>query len=286
MNKQLSKRAVQARKWRDNARETRRLNKVIAKYVQHKHKDIYVECQELFQAIKEKYPNLGPKCDLTKTRMFRRLTDTDNSSDCEESPAGQKSVPATSNGVFTLTTTSDPVTNTAADDFTAADTQSVPPAGSSQAFTDTTISDPVINTTPDDFTVADNQTVPPTGSSHAFTTTTTSDPVINTATDDFTVAETESVPPDHLIPVQHMHIQYNSLGELVEEITNEGEYVNANSLRMDLLNDIVNDLEHDESINEILNDVPMQQEEDDEGIGLVLENEVEDLLDFNVEFDF
>ena len=272
MNKSQTKRAVQARRWRDTARETRRMNKVIAEYVRYKYEDIYGECQELFQAIKKKYPNLGPKCDLTKTSMFRRLTqkDSDSSSNDEESP------PATDN--FTVTAINNPVP-----------TNSEPvPAASSDVFTVTTMSDPVpvTDTTTADFT-STSEPVPPTTSSDVFTDTTMSDPVpvTDTATDDFT-AVSEPVPPAAVIPVQHLHIHHNSLGEIVEELVNEGEYVNMNALHEELLADIVNDLERDENINEILNVYVPREQEEDEGIGLAIENEVEEHLNYDLEFDF
>ena len=236
MNKSQTRRAVQARRWRDSAREKRRMNNVIAEYVRYKHKNIYNDCYELYQALKKRYPNLGPKCDLTKTGMFKRLIrkDSDTSSDEESSTVDNSAAPSTS------TETVPP----AVDNSTApsASTESVPPT-------------------------VDNSTAP------AISNELVPDPV--------------QAP---LIPVQHLHVNYNSVGEITENLIQEGEYVNMNALNNEILNDLINDLERDENIQGLLNDInvqPMEQEEDvDEGIGLNLQNEVEELLGFDFEYDF
>ena len=284
MNKSQSKRAVQARRWRDTAREKRRINNVIAEYVQHKYKDVYNECYELYEALKKKYPNLGPKCDLTKTAMFKRLiekdSDSSSSSDEEFSVAGDN---------FT-TTTNDPVPAVdTCDNFTTTTSDPVPAVDTCDNFT-TTTSEPVPAVdTCDNFTTTTSEPVPAVDTSDNFTTTTGEPvPAVDTS-DNFTTTTSDPVPAAS-IPVHHLHINYNSLGEIVEELIDEGEYVNMNALHNELLDDIINDLERDESIQEILNDYnvqPMEQEEDDdEGIGLNLENEIEELLDFDFEFDF
>ena len=86
MDKSQSKRAIQARKWRDSAREKRRFNNIVFKYVRYKHVEIYNECLSLHESLKKKYPDLGPKKDLTKTPMFRRVIESyssDNEDDNE-----------------------------------------------------------------------------------------------------------------------------------------------------------------------------------------------------------
>ena len=268
MVRSQTKRAVQARKCRDTAREKRRINNVLAEYVRHKHANIYNECYELYKALKKKYPNLGPKCDLTKTTMFKRLIekdlDTSSSSDEECSVAGNN---------FTAT----------------ASNHSVPAVDSSDIFT-ATISNPAADSNAN-LTATTSEPIPvPADDSNANLTATTSEPIPVPAVDSNDIlSETINEPvPAASIPVQHLHINYNSLGEIVENLIDEGEYVNMNALNNELLQDIINDLEHDESIHEILNDVhPMEQQEDvDEGIVLNLQNEVEELLGFDLEYDF
>ena len=68
MPKSLTKRAVQARKWRVDAREKRRLNTVVTEYVRLKHKDIYNECKQFYDSVVEDY---SQNQNLTKTQEFR-----------------------------------------------------------------------------------------------------------------------------------------------------------------------------------------------------------------------
>ena len=261
MVKSQSKRAVQARKYRDSAREKRRLNKVVAEYVHYKYVNIYNECHALYRSLKEKYPNLGQKCDLTKTPMFRRLTqkDSDNSSSDDEQHSTTDDIFSTSTTTTTCETVSD-----------------------SEIFTTTTTNE--TGPTVENFVSSTSEPVP--GAENLADTTTNQS--VSTVGDDFTASTSEPLQPA-TIPVQHLHIHHNSVGELYEELVNEGEYVNINALNNNLLQDIVNELEHDENINELLNNVQQvmeQEDEIDEGIGLNLENEIEELLDFNAEFDF
>ena len=68
MPKSLSKRAIQARKWRIDAREKRRLNTVVTEYVRLKHKDIYNQCKQFYDSVVEDY---SQNQNLTKTQEFR-----------------------------------------------------------------------------------------------------------------------------------------------------------------------------------------------------------------------
>ena len=271
MVKSQSKRAVQARKYRDSAREKRRMNKVVAEYVQYKYVDIYNECSALYHSLKKKYPNLGQKCDLTKTPMFRRLTQND--SDTSSSNHEQHS---TTEDSFSTSTTNEHDSTT--DNFSTSTCETV---SVSEIFTTTTTNEP--GPSVENFVSSISEPVP---GAENLADTTTNEPV-STVGDDFMASTSEPLQPP-VIPVQHLHINYNSVGELYEELVNEGEYVNINALNNNLLQDIVNELEHDEDINELLNNVQqvMEQEEIDEGIDLNVENEIEELLDFNVEYDF
>ena len=84
MNNSQSKKAIQARKWRAKARDKRQLNYVVSSYTYYKYRSIYNEAYELFLNLKDKYPLLGPKCNLTKTPLFRRFVAIVDSSDSEE----------------------------------------------------------------------------------------------------------------------------------------------------------------------------------------------------------
>ena len=70
MPKSQSKRAIEGRKWRASARERRRLNTVVTEYVRLKHATIYEECSNLYISILKNY---SEKQNLTKTREFREL---------------------------------------------------------------------------------------------------------------------------------------------------------------------------------------------------------------------
>ena len=68
MLKQLSKRALEGRRWRVNARQKRKFNTIVSKYVEENHKDIYERCKVFFDNVVDKYPACQ---NLTKTEEFR-----------------------------------------------------------------------------------------------------------------------------------------------------------------------------------------------------------------------
>ena len=70
MPKSQSKRAIEGRKWRVEARQKRKLNTVVTEYVKLKHKLIYEKCSNFYDSIIEKYPQ---NQNLTKTFEFRLL---------------------------------------------------------------------------------------------------------------------------------------------------------------------------------------------------------------------
>ena len=190
MAKNISKKAIKARKWRCKARDKRQFNNIVSCYVEHKYKAIYKECSNIYQSIKDKYPDIGPKCNLAKTTMFRRIILQIDSSDDETETSASPAETATS---------------------------------ASQAETATSAS----------------QAETATSASPAETATSASP------------AETETsaspVQPQ-LIPVRHLHVGYNASGELVDQLTDEGEYININSINNDVFMDIVNELEQDDDI--------------------------------------
>ena len=290
MEKSQTKRAVQARKWRNSARDQRRLNKVINSYVFHKYRNIYDECHDLFIALKEKYPALGPKCDLTKTRMFRRIIEDSDSSNSEENTTKTvTSAPSTAGHFATETVTAAPST---AGHF-ATETVTAAPSTAGHFATETVTAAP---STAGHF-ATETVTAAPSTAGHFATETVTATPSTagHFATETVTEAPltaahfaTEPVQSE-TIPVQHLHVGFNSYGKIVEQLTDEGEYVSMNSVNDEAFNDIIRELERDESIQQLLNDIeiqPIEEEIDaDEGIGLNAENE-DDELDFNIEFDF
>ena len=65
-----SKRAIEGRRWRIHAREKRRLNTVIAKYIEEKHNDLHTKCVNFYDSVVGKYSQVQ---DLSKTYEFRNL---------------------------------------------------------------------------------------------------------------------------------------------------------------------------------------------------------------------
>ena len=59
-----SKRAIEGRRWRIHAREKRRLNTVIAKYIEEKHNDLHTKCVNFYDSVVGKYSQVQ---DLSKT---------------------------------------------------------------------------------------------------------------------------------------------------------------------------------------------------------------------------
>ena len=70
MPKNLSKRAIEGRKWRIAARGKRRLNAIVSEYIRLKQRETYDMCLEFYCNVKEKY---SEKQNLTKTVEFRHL---------------------------------------------------------------------------------------------------------------------------------------------------------------------------------------------------------------------
>ena len=257
MPKKLSEKAIQARKYRCRARDKRQLDNVIACYVEHKYKEIYNECNGIYQVIKEKYPDIGLKCDLTKTAMFRRIISQFDSSDDESTTSTTTTVSSAT--LSTTTTAASPATLTPASPVTSATAASPATPTPASPVTSATAASPAT----------------PTPASPA-----TSDETVNTP------PETSPVQQQR-IPVRHLYVGYNALGELVDQVTDEGEYVDMSNVDNDVFMDVIAELEEDNEIRDLLNNVEVQQLEEpldkDEGIELGIAGEDDD---FNDLFDF
>ena len=249
MPKSQTKKAVQARNWREKARNKRQLNNVLASYVQFKYKSIYNECNELYLALKKKYPLLGPKCNLTKTPMFRRLVATIDSSDSEESSTEARNTSTPSSA-----------------DSNATETISINPASIDNNATETNPASIDNNATKTSPTLSEYNAIP----DHS----------------EMITVNPTGVQPE-TIPVVHLHVGYNAYGELVDQLTNEGEYVNMHNVNDEDFNDVVRELERDDEIQRLLNEIEVQPLEEpvdiDEGIELCIQNEDDD---FDSLFDF
>ena len=87
MSGRLSKRANEGRRWRVNARQKRRLNTIIAKYIEEKHKDIHSKCVMFYHSVVGKYSAVQ---NLTKTFEFRAMIETETSnSEQQERPQAE-----------------------------------------------------------------------------------------------------------------------------------------------------------------------------------------------------
>ena len=282
MKNSQSKRAIQARKWRDSARAKRRFNNIISEYVRYKHVEIYNECLSLYESLKKKYPDLAPKKDLTKTSMFRRIiesysSDTEDDNECTTSEA-VSAVPAvdectTSEVVFTVPAVDECTTSEAVFTVPAVDectTSEAVPAVDECTTSEAVPAVPAV----DECTTSEAVSAVP-----AVDECTISEAVFTVpATDECTTSDAQHTPA--LIPVQHLYVNYNSLGEIVEELVDEGEYVNMRALQNELIDDIINDLEQDQNVQELLNDYHPPSMEEDEGIELNVESEIDELFDF------
>ena len=265
MSNTITKKAIQARKWRCKARDKRQLNNIIASYVEHKHKSIYNECYTIYQSIKDKYPNIGPKCNLAKTAMFRHMIQQFDSSDDE---ATTPASPATSTET---TTPASPATSTetATPASPATSTETATPASPATSTETATPASPATST----------ETATPASPATSTETTTTppSQPSFNET------SASASPVQQQIIPVRHLHIGYNALGEIVDQITDEGEYVNMDNVNNDVFMDIINELEQDNDVQRLLNNVEVQHLEDpldmDEGIELGIAGEDDDFSD-------
>ena len=265
MAKNISKKAIKAKKWRCKARDKRQFNNIVSCYVEHKYKAIYKECSNIYQSIKDKYPDIGPKCNLAKTTMFRRIILQIDSSDDETSTSASPAETSTSASPAETETSASPAeTETSASPAETA-------TSASPAETETSAS-------PAETATSASPAETATSASPAETETSASP------------AETETsaspVQPQ-LIPVRHLHVGYNASGELVDQLTDEGEYININSINNDVFMDIVNELEQDDDIQQLLNNVeihPLEEPVDmDEGIELGVPGEDDD---FNDIYDF
>ena len=103
MNKQLSKRAIEGRKWRINAREKRRLNTIVTRYIEEKHGDIYQKCKEFYNKVVEKYSTVQ---NLTKTEEFRFFLNENAASDNEQATTSNSNEQATTSNSNKQATTS------------------------------------------------------------------------------------------------------------------------------------------------------------------------------------
>ena len=120
----MSKRAIDARRWRATATEKRRFNKVLNAYVLTKHNDIYQEVKLMYDRLNEKYPN---KNDLTKTSEWKtwKLTNTEewkiwkkNTHTSDESDDDDGEQTTTADEEQTTTTVDEEQTTTAGEEQT------------------------------------------------------------------------------------------------------------------------------------------------------------------------
>ena len=284
MSNSVTKKAIQARKWRSKARDKRQLNNIIASYVEHKHITIYKECYDIYLAIKDKYPDIGPKCNLAKTPMFRRLIQYIDSSD-DDDEKSKRSI--TRSITRSMTRSKQKVGETAEAAFPASpatSSETTTPASPATSSETTTPASPA--TSSETITPASpatsSETITPASPATSSETTTPASP----ATSSETTASASPVQPQ-LTPVQHLHVGYNALGEIVDQLTDEGEYVNIDNINNDVFMDIFNELEQDDDLQMLLNNVEVQHLEEpldmDEGIELGIAGEDDD---FNDLYDF
>ena len=292
MSNSVTKKAIQARKWRSKARDKCQLNNIIASYVEHKYITIYKECYDIYLAVKDKYPDIGPKCNLAKTPMFRRLIQYSDSSDDDDEKSkrsitrsmtkSKQKVGETDEAAFPASPATSSETTTPASPATSSETTTpASPATSSETTmpaSPATSSETAAPASP----AASSETITPVSPATSSETTTPPSP----ATSSESTASASPIQPQ-LIPVQHLHVGYNGLGEIVDQLTDEGEYVNIDNINNDVFMNIFNELEQDDDLQMLLNNVEVQHLEEpidmDEGIELGILGEDDD---FNDLYDF
>ena len=231
MKSSQSKKAVQARKWRAKARDRRQLNNVVSNYVYYKYRSIYNEAHELFLNLKDKYPLLGPKCNLTKTPMFKRFVAALDLSDSEETTSTKMtSTPSSPEHDATETLAVNPESTM----YNATETVVVNPESTKYKATETLSVNPAeygatetVRSSTTEYNDTEMLTINPV--EHSDTVMLPTNPVFAEHNN------TESIQPE-IIPVSHLHVGYNSNGEMYDELINEGEFVNMHNVNADILN--------------------------------------------------
>ena len=244
-----NKKAIDARRWRATATEKRRFNKVLNAYIHAKHNNIYQEVKQIYDRLDEKYPN---KNDLTKTAEWKtwKMTNSEewktwnnNAHTMEESSddgeGGEQTTELKENGIemAAIENDFDPETTTATDTET------------------TTATDPE--------------------------TTTATDPETTTGDDEGGEQTTELNEND----IETAAIENAFDPELVENVIemaaienelnlDDGDFMDVDNI----INSIIRDLQEDDELRDILNNddhVQAHYIDEDEGIGLNLETELE-----------
>ena len=235
-----SRKAIEARRWRVNAKEKKRFNKLVTEYVRFKYHDIYDECHRLYKVLDEKH---SESHDLTKTRTFKRMI---------EDLKDQSLSPAQDLIDEPVPNTSSPAPN---------ESSSLPAQNESTSSpVQDLIDEPVPNTSspaPNEFSSSPAQNE------------STSSPVPNESS--------------------------NILTEAIQETLAAHNYMNIDEIQNidNVINEIINDLEENDAVRNILDAAvddavrdmfdDEQDQNEDEGIGLNLEEEIF----FDIEpFDF
>ena len=247
-----TKRAISARESRVKGREKRRFNAILNDYVHTKYNNVYSEAREMYKSLNEKYP---AKHNLTKTKEWklwkRNMRTTEETSDEEQA---------------TTTTVDEEQTTTTAVDkeqttTTAVDEEQTTTAADEEQTTTTAVDEEQTTTAVDEeqtTTAADEEQ-----------TTTAAEPATNGNENRNVLEIAMDEPMDEPIP------------ENVMELDN-------------IINGIMQELQQDEDLLNILNNddyVQAHYADEDEGIGLNVEIELEDIvepLDLEAEgfFDF
>ena len=89
MPKTVSKRALEGQRWRIQAREKRRLNTIIAKYVEEKDMVLYARCVNYYDTVVTKYPQVQ---NLTKIAEFQNLLATEETQTGEQQDQPQPEI--------------------------------------------------------------------------------------------------------------------------------------------------------------------------------------------------
>ena len=262
--KSQTKKGVEARRWRVNAKEKKRFNTVVTEYVHLKYNDIYNKCCQLYQMLNEKHPEAG---NLTKTRTFKRMIEDHNDKSNQVEPDRDDDVVSVETDV--------------ADEPVLDEVNDV--AGVQADVADEPVLDEVNDVVGVQADVADEPVLDEVNDVVGVQADVADEPVRD---------EVARAEPDNILSVA------------IQETLAAHEYGNINEIQnMDnVIDDIINDLEENDAVRAILNDavdvmahemfaeydeyVPQMDMDEDEGIGLNLEAEIDvEPFDYDLEVE-
>ena len=275
--KSQTARAIYTRQWRENNYKDKRFNKPLREYIQLKYNGIYDEYYLFFKSLDEQHPTAK---DLTKTRTYRKWKKELLKHESSGSEDEQNSLPVEAGD--RPEPRNDPAEPDIIDDRIEPRNDPAEPD-----IIDDRIEPRNDPAEPD---IIDDRIEP------------RNDPAEPDIIDDRIEPRNDPAEPDiidYRIEPRNDPTESDILTAAVQEILSSANQINININEVDnIIEEIINDLEQDNAIRDLLNAenngelVHPQYEDEDEGIGLNVETELEAIFepfDYKLEvegFDF